>query len=415
MTSTVHIPWGAWYEETQLELVFPDSCKIDVLSPEGAAKLEPDELVAAIDHPVAGPTLTELATGKQSACLVVDDLARPTQASEILLPILERLHDSGIKKDRIDIVIATGSHGSLSEEEASWKVGADIAHQYRVQSHNCRSNLAGTGVMYGDQELQLNRTFLEAGVKVAIGSVLPHSFAGYSGGAKLMLPGLADLTSISRSHKFVQLGLRGGADPNENRFRTEAENIARQMGLEFIVCAVTNAARETVGLHAGDVVEAHRSACRQARDVFSTPLDKTYDCAVLNAYPKDCDLVQAANAFVAWKGLRRPVVKDEGVVALATAASHGVGKHGLFDPNGVSFQPPRALRHLRGRDLWLLTPNMPREQVHKLYWEGYPVFHSVNELRSALADRFPHHADVAVFPCAPTQQVDDRRQTAGQP
>ena len=111
------------------------------------------------------------------------------------------------------------------------------------------------------QELKINRTFLQSDIKVGVGSVLPHSFAGYSGGAKLMLPGLADLQATARSHKFVQMGLRGGRDPNQNRFRLEIEQLARQLGFQYAVCIVPNSRRETAGVVCGDVVAAHRRAC----------------------------------------------------------------------------------------------------------------------------------------------------------
>ena len=270
--TTVHIPWGAWYQDKTIALRFPAKLAVDVLKPTGATPMDQAAIAAAIASPTDSKPLPELATGRSSACIVVDDMARPTRASEILTPVISALLSAGISESKIDIVVATGSHGSLSPREIAWKVGDDISTRFRVQSHDCRSGLAVTGIPYGDQELQVNQTFMNADLRIAIGSVLPHSFAGYSGGAKLILPGLADLPSISRSHKFVQLGLRGGADPNANGFRTEAERIARQLGLEFVVCVVTGPARETTGIFGGDIVGAHRAACHFARSAFATPL-----------------------------------------------------------------------------------------------------------------------------------------------
>ncbi len=406
---SVSVPWGAWYQERQLELRFPETCRVDVLNPRGGRSLRADEIRDALNAPIEGPSLGELAAAGNSACLVVDDLARPTRAAEILPEVTEQLRRGGIGDTQIGIVVATGSHAALSDEEIALKLGPEIAGRHRVQSHDCRSNLAATGVRYGDHELQLNRTFLDADVKIVVGSVLPHTFAGFSGGAKLVLPGLADLASIARSHKFVQLGLRGGGDPNANRFRTEAEQIAEQLGLAFVVCAVTNPARETIGLFAGHVVAAHRAACEQARTAFATPVGDSYDCVILNAYPKDCDLIQAVNAFVAWKTATRPVVRDDGLVVLMTACSQGLGRHGLFDPQGVSHHEPRPLRVLGGRDLWLLAPGVSEQAVHEMFWEGYRVFSDRDELLTALSHRFPERASIAVFPCAPMQQVDDVR------
>ncbi|MEO1995080.1 MAG: lactate racemase domain-containing protein [Planctomycetaceae bacterium] len=407
--TTVHLPWGAWYQDETIALRFPAKLAVDVLKPTGAASMDKASIAAAIASPTDSKQLSDLAIGRRSACIVVDDMARPTQAAEILAPVISELLEAGISESKIDIVIATGSHGSLSTQEIAWKVGENISTRFRVQSHNCRSGMVSTGIQYGDQELRVNQTFMNADLRIAVGSVLPHSFAGYSGGAKLILPGIVDLSSISRSHKFVQLGLRGGADPNANGFRTEAEQIARQLGLEFVVCVVTGPARETTDVFCGDIVEAHRAACQSARSAFATPLTRTYDCAVLNAYPKDCDLVQAANAFVAWKTAKQPVVRQDGLVILATACSQGIGHHGLFDPTGISYRKPGPLRHLRGRELWLYVPALTTQEVHQLYSDQYRVFRNPGDLEAALELRLPPKSTVAVFPCAPMQQVQDQR------
>jgi nickel-dependent lactate racemase len=345
---------------------------------------------------------------------VVDDLARPTRASDILPAVLGALHEAGVAKDTVRIVVATGSHGLLDAEQLAWKVGAETFSQYRMECHDWHNHLAATGIEYGDRELTVNRTFYEADLKTAIGSVLPHSFAGYSGGAKLVLPGLSDLEATARSHKFVQLGLRGGADPNENRFRLEAEELARRLGLDFVVCVVTNGNRETAGVFAGDLVAAHRQACAAAREAYCTKLNTEYDCILLNAYPKDIDLVQAENVFVALKTAKSPIVRGRGVIVLTTAASQGIGRHGLFEPGGASYRKPTRKRALGDRDLWIYAPTVPTADVHKLYWKGYPVFHEAGELTRALARRFPGRTAAAVFPCAPMQQVRDLRAEACQ-
>jgi nickel-dependent lactate racemase len=401
----VELPWGAWYRDGRHPLELPDYWSVDVLAPRDAPACSAEEIAEAIRSPVEGPSLGELAAGRKSACVVVDDLARPTRASDLLPPVLRELHAARLPKDAVAIVVATGSHGTLDARGRAWKVGAQTASQYRVECHDCRDHLAATGIAYGQRELRVNRTFYQADLKIAIGSVLPHSFAGHSGGAKLVLPGLSDLEATARSHKFVQLGLRGGADPNENRFRLETEDLARRLGLAFVVCVVTGGKRETTGVFAGDVAAAHRRACASAQAAYATELTVQYDCIVLNAYPKDCDLVQAENAFVALKTATAPVVREGGVVVLTTAASEGLGRHGLFAPGGASYRKPARKRALGGRELWVYAPTVPPDDVRKLYWEGYPTFREPTELTRALAKRFPDRANAAVFPCAPMQQV----------
>lgn len=412
--AVVELPWGAWYQDGRHRLELPDHWAVEVCAPRDAPACSAAEISEAVRSPVESPTIRELAAGRKSACVVVDDLARPTRASDVLPPVLAELHEAGLSKDAVRIVVATGSHGTFDGERLAWKVGADVASRYRVECHDCRRDLVATGIEYGNRELKVNRTFYEADLKIAVGSVLPHSFAGYSGGAKLLLPGLSDLEATARSHKFVQLGLRGGADPNENRFRLEAEQYARQLGLAFGVCVVANSRRETSRVCAGDVVAAHRRACAVAAGVYQTDLDAEYDCVLLNAYPKDIDLIQSENALVALKGARSPIVRDGGLFVLTTAASEGLGRHGLFGPGGVGYRTPARLRALGGRELWIYAPTVPPDDIRRVYWDGYPVFRDSGELTRALANRFPNRTKAAVFPCAPMQQVRDLRGAPGQ-
>jgi nickel-dependent lactate racemase len=299
----------------------------------------------------------------------------------------------------------------MDPRQIAWKVGADVRDHYRVEVHDASQQLAPTGIEYGSAELKLNRTFMEADVKLGVGAVLPHAFAGFSGGAKLMVPGLADAQATARSHRFVQMGLRGGQDVNENKFRLEIEGFARRIGFCYAVCVVPNARRETAGVVAGDLVAAHRHACHVAARVYATPLRDTYDCAVLNAYPKDTDLIQAENVFVALGTAHRPIVHDEGILIITTAATEGLGTHGLFAPGGLSYRRPQKKRALGNREIWLYAPSISESTARKLYWEGYSFFRTSAELTRALSRRLPTRARAAVLPCAPLQQIDDQRRS----
>jgi len=410
-TAAVELPWGSWYDDTTHRLPLPADWQVDVLAPADAPALSAAEIERALAEPVESRPLAKLAAGSRTACIVVDDLARPTRAGDVLPTIVRQLGEGGIEPDNITVLVATGTHGPVPDEQLRRKLTADVVETLRLEVHDARSSTVETRLPYGKQPLRISRTFLEADVKLTVGCVLPHSFAGYSGGAKLLLPGLADVTATARSHKFVQMGLRGGADPNENRFRREIEQLARQLGLNYTVCIVTNSRRETAGVFAGDLVAAHRQACRMAAGVYATPVRDTYDCLVLGAYPKDVDLVQAENALVALKTAGSPLVHERGVLLIATAASEGLGRHGLFAPGGASYQPPRKKRALGGRELWVYAPGATEADARQLFWEGYPFFRDAASLCEAFRQRFLGSVRAGVLPCAPSQQIDDQRMT----
>ena len=171
-----------------------------------------------------------------------------------------------------------------------------------------------------------------------------------------------------------------------------------------------NHQREIARIVYGDLVSAHRKACRLAGDIFTTQVSKTYDCMVLNAYPKDTDLVQAEGSFVALKHLKQPLLREEGVYVITTAASEGIGHHGLFAPGGASYRTPRQIRRIGDRDLWVYAPGLSDDEIHSLYWTGYACFSDAESLCRALSTRFDNEADVGILPYAPMQQVVDRRE-----
>lgn len=405
----VALPWAAWQSDEFQKLQLAATWDTCVLAPSRLLGLGRSEIDVALERPIASLPLVELARDGRTACIVVDDLARPTRAAEILPTVVGQLAKAGIERDAVAIVIATGTHGRPDRQAIEWKVGPEVMRSIRVEVHDAESAVVSTNIQYGQQNLKLNRTFLAADVKVAVGSVLPHPFAGYSGGAKLMLPGLADVAATARSHKFVQMGLRGGQDPDRNRFRKEIEDLARRIGLHYVVCVVPNAKRETAGVFAGDVVAAHRAACKMAKEVYATPVRDTYDCLILNAYPKDIDLIQAESVWTPLKTAKAPLVREDGLYVIATAASNGLGCHGLFGPGGASYREPRENPRLRNRELWVYSPGVGEQEARKLYWHGYALFRDASTLADALTRRLPKRAKVGVLPCAPMQQIDDRR------
>ena len=398
------VRWSAWFADEEHTLLVPAGWPVDWLEPPFGPAWAQSQIAAAIRAPIAAPPLHELAQGARRVCIAVDDLARPTRAGLVLPCVLEELRAGGLTDNAIDLVIATGAHGQPDPQMIEAKIGPEAAARLRVQVHN-REAVATAAIEYGGRPLLVNRTFLEADLKIGIGSVLPHPFAGYSGGAKLLVPGLTDLAACERSHKFVQMGLRGGAVPGRNGFRLEIERIARRVGYSFTICCIPDAVREMIGVYAGDIVAAHRLACQTAARAYATPASSSYDCLIVNAYPKDTDLIQSAGALVSLKTATRPVVREGGVVVLTTAASGGLGSHGLFGPGGLSYRAPSPRRDLADRELWLYAPTISPSDVRKLFWEGYRFFQCAEELSAALHKRLGPAARAAILPCGPLQQI----------
>ncbi|MDZ7309630.1 MAG: lactate racemase domain-containing protein, partial [candidate division KSB1 bacterium] len=249
-----------------------------------------------------------------------------------------------------------------------------------------------------------------ADLKILLGSVVPHAFAGYSGGAKMVLPGLSNIESIEWTHKAVMMGLRGRAGTLEgNRFRAEFERVARHAGVQFAIQVVVNSRREIAGIFTGDIELAHRAAAAFAGKIYATPVPERADVALLNAYPKDDELLQAENALMYHHTAPGDYLKADGLLLLTSACSLGMGHHGLFGPNQRLYRKPMAKGFLQQRQLAAFMPGVTAEQFHQVYWEGYPHFSTWPAVREYLQQRYPQGGKMAVVPCSSIQIAADGR------
>jgi nickel-dependent lactate racemase len=406
---TVSVRWKAWHGDEQFQLVFPESWHVQLCSMMGAPRLSDVDIRSALRNSIDAPGLDVIARGAKSAAIVVDDITRPTPTRLLLPFVLEYLVEAGICGDQIRIIIALGSHSHLSQAALRHKLGDQIARNIRIVQHDPLQNLAGIGIQLDKIPVRINKDFVDADVKISMGCITPHPFAGFSGGGKLILPGLASMEVIERTHRYVVMGFRGGMGIVEgNQFREEVEEVCYKCGLDLIVDVVVNEAREIAGVFVGDFKSAFLKGVEFARKVYETPLPANTDIAVLNAYPKDTDLIQSENAFNVLRSTSRAFVKDHGKVVLMTAASHGRGSHGLFQPGGRLYRKPIRKRWFGDKDLIVYSPGITKDDFQSLFWEGYTFCRTWNEVLSTLGDGVADCRKVAVFPCASLQLGVDR-------
>jgi nickel-dependent lactate racemase len=412
---TVTLPWGAWHGDGSHDIKLPESWDVEMLAPLDGPALSDAEIGARLSRPVDAPPLSRAAAGCRNACVVTDDLARPTKVERPLRVLLERLEAAGIPRDRLTVLVATGTHPVLDAADLRLKVGRTVADNYRVECHDASGDLVGSGLTYGDRELRLNARFLRADLRVLVGSVIPHPFAGFSAGAKLVIPGLCDVDATERTHKFVLMGLRGAKQVGDNPFRAEIERLVSAIGIQWTMGIVPNRSREPALLVAGDLVGAHREACVAATRLYRTPLKRTLDCLVLNAYPKDVDLVQSQNALGPIQRITPPAVREGGIIVVTTAATRGVGGHGLFAPGGRTYREPVRIRALGDRAVWLYAPSLSEDQARSLHWKGYPFFRDAGAMATALESTLGPSAAAGVMPAACLQWAEDLRSASGSP
>lgn len=402
--NVLQLPWSAWYEECQVSLPMPDSWDISHCVMVDAEALSQDEIASALSSPIGTPGLEKIAIGKSKVVIAVEDITRPSRIELVLNLVLSKLRQAGVPKEAIQFLVCNGAHAPMLRGDLLRKFGEEILKDYVVLNHNPYDNLVDTGILLGKTPFKVNRYFYEADLKITIGSVMPHHFAGFSAGGKLVLPGLSDIATLQRSHKFVMMGLRGGVnDVENNKFRSELEGVVRQVGVDFFIGVVPNSKRQAAGVFAGDLIQAHRSGVEYGRKIYKTAVPLLADVLILNAYPKDSELLQADTAFTPLKSIKKDLLKENGVIVLCSSCSNGIGHHSLFGPGMRLYKPPGKRRFLKNKELFFFSPNINAAEYQMIFSPEYPLLGRWEDVLSVLKSRFGTKCDVTVLPYAPLQ------------
>jgi nickel-dependent lactate racemase len=400
----IRVPWASWRGDIQRELDFPPEWDVVPLPPADAPALDAAQIARALDEPVGAPRVEDLVRGKTSVAVAIDDLSRPVPASLVLEPLVSRLEAAGIRAEHITIVVASGAHRRATRDDLEQKIGQGLLRRVRAVEHDPTASLVDTGVSLAGVPVRINAAFWHADVRVGVCGVLPHPFAGFSGGGKIVIPGLADLDVLARTHRYALMGFSGGPGQGKNRFRTDMERAVGEIGLHWTVNVVTNSRREIAMVAAGDFVQAHRAAAAGAARVGSTAAPHgLLDAMVLNAYPKDTELLQIEASLAALRCGMDAWLAPAAPIVLAGACSDGLGSHGLFEPGGRLFRVPSQKTFLAGRPLIVFCPTVDPDVAASIFWSGYPVCPTWEGVIGHLRQYLAPGARVGIVPCAPLQ------------
>ena len=312
------------------------SRSFQVLLPEGSRILEMNEVAplrdpgarmrAALNAPIGSRTLPAilLSKGRPAAelkvCITTSDITRPVPYkgdSGILPPLLALLHEAGIRRENVTLIVGTGTHRPSTPAEKVTMFGEDVAAQYRIVDHSCddAAGLVDIGRTASGTEIWINRTFYEADVKIATALVESHFMAGASGGRKAVCPALVSRKTIERFHsaQFLDSPLATNLVLEGNPCHEESLEIARRCGVDFIVNTVLNRRLQLLEVFAGDLVLAHAKAVELLRGVVAIPLDEEYDVVLTHGGYVGINHYQIAKAAVN----ALPAVRPGGTIILA--------------------------------------------------------------------------------------------------
>lgn len=326
----IHLPYG----RTTLEAEFSSERVVDVIE-SGLSRCQPEkgawELVEeSLRHPIGSSPLHELARGKRRVVLIASDHTRPVPSKIIVPQMLAEIRRGNPVAD-ITILVATGCHRTTTVQELVAKFGANIVSQEKIVIHDCRKteDMICLGRLPGGGTLMVNRLAAEADLLVSEGFIEPHFFAGFSGGRKSVLPGIAAQQTVYANHcaQFIDDDCARAGVLEGNPIHRDMLFAARKAGLAFIVNVAMNAAQQVIAAFSGDCEQAHMMGCAFLENLCrlsATPADIVV--TTNNGYPLDQNLYQTV------KGLctAEAVVKRDGVIIMVAACEDGCGGESFY-------------------------------------------------------------------------------------
>ena len=317
------------YGRTGLEVELPDKNLVGPLHIREAEPLAHPEqaIVDVLNRPVGAPPLAQLATGRKSACILICDFTRPVPNKLLLPSILRVLEQQGIPRHEIMILVATGLHRPNQGSELEEMVGPDIVKHYRIENHFGKklSDHELLGITPNGVPAYIDKRYLQADLKITTGLIEPHLMAGYSGGRKVICPGIAALETVKIWHgpTFLEHPKADCGFLEGNPVHEENTRIALMAGCDFIVNVCLDGQRRIIWVGAGDMIKAWGEGVRFIERVVKVPVSEPLDIVVTSCagYPLDTTWYQAI------KGLTGalPIVKQGGTIIMAASLSEGLG------------------------------------------------------------------------------------------
>ena len=289
----------------------------------------------ALDHPVDSAPLRELVGPGETVCIIISDVTRRWQSPETYLPILvAELEAAGVRDEDMLILSATGTHRRQTEEEKIGLVTEEVYRRVRMEDHQCteEENLAYVGTTSYGTPVWLDRRALECDKLILTGGVVYHFMAGFGGGRKSVLPGIAGRETIMKNHNLaLNPGLGSGSNPAVRSANLEDSNPVHADMMEacamvnpaFLVNVVVNDSQEIIAAFAGNWITAHRAACDLVNRMYGVPVRERTPLVIASAggYPKDLNFYQTIKTLCN----AREVVCDGGTIILVTKSQEGFG------------------------------------------------------------------------------------------
>ncbi|NBR07124.1 MAG: nickel-dependent lactate racemase [Planctomycetes bacterium] len=281
----------------------------------------------ALANPIGSRPLAEIAKGKKTACILICDITRPVPNKVILPQILKTIEDAGVPRGGITILIATGLHRPNEGEELIELVGEEIAKNYRVENHHGKESSEHDylGTTPNGVPVYIDSRYVRAELKITTGLIEPHLMAGYSGGRKVICPGIAGIETVKVWHgpKFLEHPNADCGIVEGNPVHEENTYIALMSGCDFIVNVCVDGNRQITWAGAGDMIKAWEAGVSFVRQVVRVAIKEPVDIVLTSCagYPLDITWYQAVKGLIG----ALPILKKGGTIILVASLTEGLG------------------------------------------------------------------------------------------
>ena len=322
------------YGTTGLDITIPDSASVTVVEPAFVPAI-PDQAAAVAEslaRPIGSEPLGALVGPADTVAVVFSDITRPTPNALIVPAVLAELRAAGVPRDRITLFNSPGTHRPNTRDELAGMLGEEVVSRFRIVQNDARASGAhiSVGTTRSGNEIRILREFTACSFKILTGFIEPHFFAGFSGGGKAVMPGLAHLDTVLRNHNARNID-----DPNAtwavldgNPVRAEVEEAAAFVRPDFLVNVALNRDKRVTRVFSGDVAAAYREGTEFVRRTAMVEVGAPFDIVVTSnsGWPLDLNLYQAVKGMSA----AARVVRPGGSIVVAAECRDGIPDHGSF-------------------------------------------------------------------------------------
>lgn len=287
-------------------------------------KIGADEVKRAIQEPIGSPRLKDIVKKGEKIAIITSDITRPMPSRIVLPLLLEELYEANIPSEDIQIVLALGSHRKHTEDEKKQLVGENIYNTIACIDSD-EANCLYLGKSSRGTPIDIFKPVVEADRRICLGNIEYHYFAGYSGGAKAIMPGVSTRAAIQSNHSMMVKPEAKAGTLEDNPLRCDIDEVGKFVSIDFIVNVVLDEKKQIIKAVAGHYIHAHRQGCQFLDTLYKISLGEAADIVVVSpgGFPKDINVYQAQKAL----DNAQHAVRDGGIIILVASCKEGLGEH----------------------------------------------------------------------------------------